>query len=276
MTESPKFSINEIEILKEKYSYIFSNSISEYEKYTDIGNRKANLSYLPFICSDFRKSIDEFHKAAGEIEQIKFKISELNSAGKINIDSWQQFSEFDALYQLINNTEIGTSIGLNKFSDDLIFQWKGDNESKLLIMIGHDWYPIVTEKYVFPSLFEIYSINDKKNGYWQLLDGFDFRNDLVLLFNLIPGYRKPYAYTSGGIFESDLYRAKAQQLIELINSLKVNFNHIKIIIWGKIVRRWMLKTFAESDFEVFSLSHPVNYGKDLLVNARDYFSFLNS
>ncbi|MCG6192294.1 hypothetical protein LFX25_03445 [Leptospira sp. FAT2] len=217
--------------------------------------------------------IEKYCENEIKVKSLRDKLNKINAAGEINNANWKEFSEIDALNKLVRETEIGTTIGLNKFSDDLILNWNGNKTlSNLLIIIGHDWYPLVGNGYEFNSIFQIYPMTKEGIKYNQCLLDFDCEKNLVLMFNLIPGYRFPYSWQSGSFLENRLYEEKAESLVSIINKVKEGFLNYRIISWGNEVKNRMKRFFDNG--AIFNLPHPSVYSYDRMKKAKEYYEFI--
>ncbi|TGK23585.1 hypothetical protein [Leptospira stimsonii] len=282
MTEKETYSKEQIEQIISKYNLIFKDCLSEYVTYADIESRVYDkLGYLPFITSDFTQSLDQFDENEVKIIELRNRLEKKNQEGRIDNSNWEEVvkDEIRDLSELINETKIGTSIGLNKYADDLILNWNEKQTGvELVIIIGHDWYPLIGSDYTFESLFEVFPINKKENKYAQCLYDYSIEKNLVLLFNLIPGYRFPYSFTSGKFLEDQIYKRKAQELVRLINKLmreNKQFSKIKIVTWGNLVRDFIYPYFENSK-DIFCLPHPSVYFKTHLQKAIQYYKFMKN
>ncbi|UOG39959.1 hypothetical protein MAL08_19630 (plasmid) [Leptospira noguchii] len=133
-----EYSKEQVKRIYEKYTDIFKDCYAEYREYADIGNREyEKLGYIPFITSDFKQPIEGYYENVKDIIEIKDTLLKKRVATEIDASNWKEIYEFRKLNNIIKKTEIGTSIGVNKFTDDLILNWNASSkDAELVIMIG--------------------------------------------------------------------------------------------------------------------------------------------
>ncbi|AGS80652.1 hypothetical protein LEP1GSC052_0066 [Leptospira phage vb_LkmZ_Bejolso9-LE1] len=277
-----KYTEGQVNEILSKYILIFKDCLSEYVMYADIKNRDyKDFGYFPFITSDFTQDLNKFCENEDKVIGLRNRLENKRREGLFDNSNWEENAkdELKDLSELINETKIGTSFGLNKYSDDLILNWNEKQaKAELVIMIGHDWYPLVGKDYTFESLFEIFPMNKEGNKYAQCLYDYNIKENLILLFNLIPGYRFPYTFKSGRFVEHKIYKRKAQELADLIKKLirdNKQFSKIKIITWGNLVRN-LISPFFKNGENVFYLPHPSVYFKTNLQEAMKYYKFMKN
>ncbi|UOG39958.1 hypothetical protein MAL08_19625 (plasmid) [Leptospira noguchii] len=112
---------------------------------------------------------------------------------------------------------------------------------------------------MFESRFEIHPMTNEQNIYSQCLFDYNYKKNLVLFFNLIPGYRFPYSKARGKFLDPEIYKKKAASLFNLIDKLLLKnykkFSKKKILTWGNIPRDYMTPHFKNLS-NVFNLPHP--------------------
>jgi hypothetical protein len=116
-----------------------------------------------------------------------------------------------ALDKLARTHRCGFSLGINPWTDRLLHQTITKATRKLIVLVAHDWYPIVishkktnvSEVWALPPL-DPYLLLDAPDSQWRMYTdgmpkGEDFcRHEVGLLFlNLVPDFRPPAAAAHG-------------------------------------------------------------------------------
>ncbi|MFI5251441.1 MAG: hypothetical protein ACHQQQ_03320 [Bacteroidota bacterium] len=197
------------------------------------GNNQWELLTSDFTVerNDFKKNLLQFDKSYREFLKNNSKIFSTLCPKKIGEKLLELFPTNSS------TSKIGFSIGICPKTDDLLLEsYKPhEPEREIIIVLGHNWYPIVTKNKELPfppltgeSVFEC-TRNYKKYGRYfdqRLLDKF-----VVLYLNLYPHFLPPGDPTTGAVSAPVLekYLCHFENLCRIIQKRR---NIQGIITWG--------------------------------------------
>ncbi len=277
-----QYTENEFNAILTNYKAIFGESPSdEFNGYAEVGKKIEELNYLPFLCSDY-SSIDyekykEFESRLYEAR--KLMINELVEK-RINNVNFENNKVYNTIFNILNEGRklgMGLSFGLNKFLDELFFK-RNFSGQKLLIIIGHDWYPLFSDKTIvakmpkvlFETYLQKYSMDEL--GYNQMFDVIDSKKLFPLFLNLVPGFRKPFLETSGKFLDESIYKEMGKRLLLLIDKLAVAHEIHAIVTWGKEIPGFLKD---HKGYRIMELPHPVLYRHGRFFKVIEYYKLIS-
>lgn len=151
----------------------------------------------------------------------------------------------DELVQLSNRHGIGYSLGLSPWTDDLLLRTFTPASKRVVIVLAHDWYPIVAKGFEYvansPLLRDSPFSAEKGNAVYAaaLPDCLHDNARAVLFMNLYPDFRPPCSNKTGDI-------GAAQYMAGFQACCRTIANHYvidAIISWGspawECLRKWV-------------------------------------
>lgn len=143
--------------------------------------------------------------------------------------------------------DTGFSVGICPWTDHLLGETYSDDHDSVAILLGHDWYPIVTadarqsESPLRNNVGLRYS-----ESYWPAVPAAILAGETVgLFFNLYPDFRPPGDAKCGPL--KNYGYSYAQCLVGLdamVESIARRFKTIKLISWGSNVWEALLPRLA--------------------------------
>lgn len=138
-------------------------------------------------------------------------------------------------------TGVGYSIGISPWTDNLLVRTYADDKESAVILLGHDWYPIVTgDRSSGTPLISGFTARVKR--YWPgapeaVLDG----STVGLFVNLYPDYRPPGDPKCGNLAKYGYSYAQCLSGLDaLVAAVRKRFSEIRVISWGSNVWSAML------------------------------------
>jgi hypothetical protein len=142
---------------------------------------------------------------------------------------------------------LGFSIGLSAWTDHLLYQTYSDDKDEVVVLLGHDWYPIVSANRSWSdaplrttdnlALTERYCAGAPQ----AIFDG----SSVGLFFNFYPDYRPPGAEKCGSLRGYGYSYAECLTGLDaVIDSLARRFKTIRLISWGANVWGALVKRVA--------------------------------
>lgn len=145
---------------------------------------------------------------------------------------------------------LGYSLGICPWTDYLLNKSFRSELNKIVIIIGHDWYPIV------PSNLRVWdSINPplKKypvTGTYNLAIPQSIKSGEFIIFfmNLYPDFREPFASKTGALGNMDFYKPFVEGFVSICDTISQHYHIDAILIWGSDV--WnALKSKTSSEWQ---------------------------
>lgn len=212
---------NQVEKILGAYRTLFPDTGGELARYWDTG-RKRDWSYLT---TDFHSATyDKF----ADLHARTIEIDEDKTLGKPE--------KGEALRKASREVGVGFSLGICPWTDNLLHETYSPEKERLLILLGHDWYPIVPMKRL-PSdtplgVAGLHFVPKYKPAAPQLV--FTNQSPVVLFLNLYPDYRPPGTRSTGDLPKGSYsYEDCLLGLDAVIAALNSRYQSIDLISWGK-------------------------------------------
>ena len=216
----PPYDRNQVEMILEAYRTMFPDTGGELTRYWDTG-RKREWSY---VTTDFHTAT--YDKLA-DLHARTIKIDKINTFGKIE--------KGEALRKASRECGVGFSLGICPWTDNLLHETYAPEKNRLIILLGHDWYPIVPidrPNSDMPLGVEgLHHVPKYKTAAPQLV--FTNESPVVLFLNIYPDYRPPGARTTGSLPKGAYsYKDCLLGLDAVIASVSSRYQKINLISWG--------------------------------------------
>lgn len=216
----PPYDRNQVKNILEAYRTMFPATGGELTRYWDT-DRNREWSYIT----------TDFHSATYD------KLADLHDR-TIKIDQVTRFSKAEkgeALRKASRDCGVGFSLGICPWTDNLLHETYASGKDKLIILLGHDWYPIVPINRSYSDLplgiEGLHHVPQYKTAAPELV--FTNESPVVLFLNLYPDYRPPGARTTGPLPKGAYsYKDCLLGLDAVIASVSSRFKSINIISWG--------------------------------------------
>lgn len=154
----------------------------------------------------------------------------------VNIDSHdlKQEAKGEALRAAAMRFGVGYSIGITPWTDHLLYESYSDEKDSVTILLGHDWYPIVTDNHLSGTPLVSTDCLREVDRYWPGAPQAVFDGTTVGLFlNLYPDYRPPGDRKCGSLKGYGYsYDQCLNGLDAVVESLSKRFRTIQLISWG--------------------------------------------
>lgn len=218
MSNEQQYSFDQVAQILHAYRSIFPTITAELASYWGLQRER------PWSCVT-----TDFHGATFE------KLKALHERA-LEIDSLGLGAETRgiALRDAALMTGVGYSIGISPWTDNLLARTYSDNKDSAVIILGHDWYPIVTaDRPSGTPLMSWDSLHEVKR-YWPgapeaVLDG----TTVGLFVNLYPDYRPPGDPKCGNLAKYGYsYDQCLHGLDALVAEVRKRFSHVQVISWG--------------------------------------------
>jgi hypothetical protein len=213
------YSLDQVVRIQRSYSSVFSNVTPELTAYWDLERQR------PWSCltTDFR--IATFQKLWALHERVLKIDAELTLA---------PHTKEETLRQAAAEEGAGFSIGLSPWTDNLLCHTYSDEKDQVTILLGHDWYPIVTNNSRSGSPLRSDDTLHHVPRYWPAVPEAVLTGETVgLFFNLYPDYRPPGNPKCGSLARySYSYAECLLGLDAMVEVISRRFNHVRLISWG--------------------------------------------
>jgi hypothetical protein len=216
----PPYDRSQVETILEAYRTLFPNTGGELARYWDTG-RKREWSY---VTTDFHSATyDKFE----DLQARTIKIDETKSLGTAE--------KGDALRKASREVGVGFSLGVCPWTDNLLHETYASGKDRLIILLGHDWYPIVPINR--PNSDRPLAVEGLHHvpKYMPAVPDLVFTKEspVVLFLNLYPDYRPPGTTTTGSLPKGAYcYEDCLLGLDAVIASVKPRYRSIDLISWG--------------------------------------------
>lgn len=216
----PSYDRNQVEKILGAYRTLFPDASGELARYWDTG-RQREWSY---VTTDFHSATyDKF----ADLHARTIKIDEDKTLGKAE--------KGEALRIASKEFGVGFSLGICPWTDNLLNETYTPEKNRLIILLGHDWYPIVPiDRPSSDKPLEVQGLHHVPNykpGAPQLV--FTNKSPVVLFLNLYPDYRPPGARTTGPLPKGSYsYNECLRGLDAVIASVSSRYQSIDLISWG--------------------------------------------
>lgn len=144
-------------------------------------------------------------------------------------------------------TGVGYSIGISPWTDNLLARTYSDNKDSAVILLGHDWYPIVTGDRPSGTPLISWDSLHEVTRYWPGAPAAVLEGASVGLFlNLYPDYRPPGDPKCGNLAKYGYsYERCLHGLDSLVAAVRERFRHVQVISWGSNVWGALLPRLSE-------------------------------
>lgn len=239
MIHNIKYTASQVSCILQAYRTLFPRVEEELATYWDY-ERRRQWSCLT----------TNFHQASADSIQ-SFDKDVIALQEKIG-DSLNDLSH-DAIGKLFREISlrhnIGYSIGISPWTDDLLLRTFRDETRRVIIILGHDWYPIVADTkeglYVPRSPLQRDSILDAPKYKDAIPDKLCQINDCAILFlNLYPDFRPPDAASTGSLGD---YTQWIRGVGTICRLLAEQWYLQGLISWGRYVWKAMRPHVEDKD-----------------------------
>ncbi|MFP3559159.1 hypothetical protein SB861_52290 [Paraburkholderia sp. SIMBA_049] len=218
------------------YRHLFPTLTPELASYWNF-ERTGRYGLVPYLTTNFhRATYEEFEALHRHIENIVAKDLDM-------------FSRTTALIDASQAVGVGFSVGLSPWTDDALSLTWDRSKTRLVIILGHDWYPIVVRKrdgtYHDPDspLWSYGGLHETKKYHYAVPQAVLDRLPVVLFMNLVPDYRQTGAKTTGKL---DGYEYWLRGFDAVLESVSHTYEDVTIISWG--AHTWsVLKSRIDTD-----------------------------
>lgn len=216
----PPYDRNQVEKILGAYRTLFPDTGGELATYWDTG-RKRDWSYVT----------TDFHSATYD------KLADLH-ARTLNIDADTKLGfheKGEALRKASREVGVGFSLGICPWTDNLLHETYAPEKDRLIILLGHDWYPIVPivrPTSDLPLAVEgLHHVPKYQAAAPQLV--FTKQSPVVLFLNLYPDYRPPGTRSTGPLPKGAYsYKDCLLGLDAVIAAVNSRYQSIDLISWG--------------------------------------------
>jgi hypothetical protein len=204
------------------YKHLFPRLTPELEAYWNF-ERLPRHDLVPYLTTNFHLArYEEFEALHRRVVDITKK--DLDVPSRAN-----------AMVQASKAVGVGFSIGLSPWTDDaLSLTWKAE-KTKLVIILGHDWYPIVVKKrdgsYHQPDspLWCYGGLHNTTKYHYAIPQSVLDRTPVVLFLNLVPDFRQAGARTTGKLDGYEDWLLGFDAVLEAVSKI---YEDLTIISWG--------------------------------------------
>lgn len=232
MKNKQTYSLGEVEQITHAYRSIVPKITPELADYWGL----QRVRPWSFVASDFHsvtfEQLKTLHERTLEIDRQGFGEQERGSA----------------LRNAALSAGTGFSIGISPWTDNLLARTYADDNDSVVILLGHDWYPIVTGDHPSGTPLMSWDALHEVERYWPgapqaVLDG----SAVGLFVNLYPDYRPPGDPKCGNLSKYGYsYHQCLLGLDALLAQVHKRFKHMQLISWGSDVWRALLPRVANA------------------------------
>jgi hypothetical protein len=229
------YSPDEVNRILGIYRTLFPRIDGVLADYWDYGRERE----LSLLTTDFH-SVDlpatqSFDAAVRQFEAEilqRYSRSELIELVEIQIAVARRYRELAITHHM------GYSLGISPITDDLLLRTFSDSPSRIIIVLGHDWYPIVTTSPDGRNLFlpipplRRYSVLSEKNYEPAIRLLMQAEDCAILFLNLYPDFRGPGVNKLGALGD---YIPWVRGFAAVCESIMRSFKLIGVISWGRHV-----------------------------------------
>ena len=124
---------------------------------------------------------------------------------------------------------MGYSLGISPWTDDLLLQTFSEKTKFVIIVLGHDWYPIVGNEISPTPPLQREGISDKRYSDAIPISLRTVEDCAILFMNLYPDFRQPGAPKTGPL---ENYKQWVKGLEAVCKSISQQYCLVRIISWG--------------------------------------------
>lgn len=210
-----KYADNEVETILRAYRRLVPAIDAPLRQYWDFGHDR-----------DWSCLVSDFHTVgAAQLEGFHRALDQPPN-------SWSSTTEQgDWLRSTSREHGVGFSLGISPWTDDLILRSFKDATREVVLIVGHDWYPIVNPAYTPRSPLVRFSLLDEAIYARAVPVARATEAGIGLLFvNLYPDFRPPGDETTGKM--SIKYGPYVDGLMALCSAVACNFRLRGVVSWG--------------------------------------------
>ena len=158
-----------------------------------------------------------------------YNLSELINSVSVQDTVARRYRELAITYNA------GYSLGVSPITDDLLLRTFSGQTKRIVILLGHDWYPIVTTSPDGRNLFlpipplRRYSILSEKSYEPAVRPLINTQDCAVVFLNLYPDFRGPGINKLGSLGD---YSQWVRGFIAVCESIAARFELAGVISWG--------------------------------------------
>jgi hypothetical protein len=218
---SRNYTVSQINHILNAYKSLFPSTEGELASYWDYGRTR------PWSCIT-----TDFHRVSIEtIQAFDAAVRQIGDTGLSHQILGQRFKGISRQYN------VGYSLGISPWTDDLLLRTFSERTKFVVIILGHDWYPIVVNakgKLVVPTPpLQQCSILDDPVYSDAIPNSLCKVEDCAVLFmNLYPDFRPPDSDITGAL---DNYRKWIKGLEAVCKSISQQYCLVCAISWGEHV-----------------------------------------
>lgn len=241
------YSIDEVGRILGIYRALFPNTHGALDAYWDYERHREWSLLTTDFHRDDRPAILAFDKAVRQFEtevRRNYSPSELINSVAVQVTVGGRYRELALAHHL------GYSLGISPITDDLLLRTFSEQTTRIVVVLAHDWYPIVTRGtdgrnpfLPIPPLRR-YSILSEHSYEPAIRPLMEARDCAIVFLNLYPDFRGPGAKKTGSLGD---YSQWVTGFIAVCESIAARFELAGVISWGSPV--WMaLRKMLDSPF----------------------------
>jgi hypothetical protein len=154
-----------------------------------------------------------------------------------------------ALRQAALDVGAGYSIGISPWTDNLLAHTYSDDKDGVVILLGHDWYPIVPDDRPSGTPLVATDSLHRVERYWPAAPEAVLEGRTVGLFaNLYPDYRPPGDPKCGNLSKYGYTYAQCLAGLDaMVAEIAKRFIRVQVISWGSNVWAALLPRLRDTD-----------------------------
>ena len=246
-----RYRPNEIESILNAYRALFPSTGGPLERYFDIA-RQREWSYL---------TTDWHRVTPSDISRFDDAVRNLTLAATPDSVGKQ-------LRDLSRQHGVGYSLGISPWTDDLLLRSFSSKSKRVLIVLGHDWYPIVTQDIAtyraMPPLDRFSLYDERPYGEAVPPSLYQGSETAVLFMNLYPDFRARGIDVIGSLGD---YKPWVEGLAAVCAAIRQNFEIRAVVSWGDPV--WQaLGRYVEGSWRGIGIMKAVTQHEGKALNLR--------
>ena len=222
MSDATEYSKAEVDKILKAYRQLFPRVGAELEKYWDYAGKRQ----WSCLTTDFRKTNYDILRRLGDEARAVLLDDPIATGNELTNISRKLSSGCG---------RVGYSIGISPWTDDFLLRTHVAGRNRLFIVMGQDWYPIVTERGYRPEApltRDSLDLGLVKKSNLRYAKAIPHGIDATILFlNLNPDFRPPLDSTTGPTVEDWMVSG----IDALFADLSEEFEIIGMFSWGSAV-----------------------------------------
>lgn len=241
-----QFTVDEINQILQAYRHIFPRtpheSWSKLAIYLDFDRKR------PWGCltSNFHQITPDSIFKFAEMYRARIIPGNTDECGKILCD-------------LAHQSGCGYSLGINPYTDKALLATYDEHTEKLVLLIGHDWYPIddTDAGTKSPPMGRSTFLDGMKGEFFKYEKGlpapaeFKHHRTGLLCMNLVPDFRPPGSFAEGAFPFSHKklfnYDNCLEGIIDAIKCIDPRFSISHAVVWGRHAWEHMSKYLCNDE-----------------------------